>query len=75
MPQAMPKDTKCAGCNLPIKITELFVGYRFDGGVRFWHSGSRPVEDCWGRFLLEHVQHIHGVQTRRSPGNLLRPTR
>jgi hypothetical protein len=63
MPQAMPKGTKCAGCNLAIKITELFVGYRFGEGVRFWHNRSRVIEDCWGKFLLER---IHLVQTSKS---------
>ena len=75
MTQAMPIDTKCSGCNLPIKITELFVGYRFGGVVRFWHNGSRTVEDCWGKFLLEHVQDVHAVHPRRSPGVPLRPGR
>ena len=65
MPQTMPKGTKCTGCNLPIKITELFVGYRFGGGVRFWHNRSRVIEDCWGKFLLEDVHNVHAVQTTR----------
>ncbi|MGA2429464.1 MAG: hypothetical protein ABSH13_13275 [Candidatus Acidiferrum sp.] len=69
MPQSMPKGTKCTGCNLPIKVTELFVGYRFGGAVRFWHNRSRIVEDCWGEFLLERVRHvsaIYDVQTTKT---------
>lgn len=61
MPQAMPKGTKCTGCKMPIKITELFVGYRFGGGVRFWHNRFRVIEDCWGKFLLERVNCIHDI--------------
>jgi hypothetical protein len=75
MPQAMPEDTKCAGCNQPIRITELFVGYRFGGGVRFWHNGSRAAEDCWGKFLLEHARRVHAVHTRRSSGKRPGPAR
>jgi hypothetical protein len=75
MTHSMPEDTKCAGCNLPIKGTELFVGYRFGGGVRFWHNGSRATEDCWGKFLLEHAQRVHAVHPRRPPGKRLGPAR
>jgi hypothetical protein len=61
MPNTMPKCMKCTGCNLPIKITELFVAYRSGEGVRFWHNRSRVIEDCWGKFLLERVHYIHAV--------------
>jgi hypothetical protein len=59
MTQTMPQGTKCAGCDLPIKDTESFVAYRFGGGVRFWHNRFRVIDDCWGKFLLEHVQRVH----------------
>jgi hypothetical protein len=63
MAQIMPKGTKCSGCNQAIAITDLFVGYRFGGEVRFWHNRSRVVDDCWGAFLLEHVLRVHTAQT------------
>jgi hypothetical protein len=61
MTKTTPKGMKCAGCNLPIKITELFVAYRLGEGVRFWHNRTRVTEDCWGKFLLERVHYIHAV--------------
>lgn len=67
MPQVMPKGTKCTRCNLPIKMTELFVGCRFGKEVRFWHNRSRVFEDCWGKFLLDRVHDVLGgdVQTTK----------
>jgi len=63
--QLMPKNTNCNGCKLPIKIEELFVGCRFDGAVHFWHNRTRVIEDCGGKFLLEHVHRIHSIHTGR----------
>jgi len=61
MTQSMPKGTKCAACSLPITDTGSFVAYRFGGAVRFWHNRYRGLEDCWGKFLLEHVRQVHAV--------------
>jgi hypothetical protein len=62
MAQYMPKDTRCAQCNLPIKVTEQFVGFRFGTGIYFWHNRFLVLEDCWGKFLLEHVRNVHDSQ-------------
>jgi hypothetical protein len=64
--QLMPKNTNCNGCNLPIKIEELFVGCRFDGAVHFWHNRTRVSDDCWGKFLLEHVLRNHPGQAKNA---------
>jgi hypothetical protein len=64
MIQAMPKGTKCAACSQPIKDAGSFVAYRFGGAVRFWHNRFRGLDDCWGKFLLEHVR--QGLATNPS---------
>jgi hypothetical protein len=56
MAQYMPKDARCARCDLPIGDNDVFVAYRFGGEVRFWHNRGYVPEDCWRNFLLDQVR-------------------
>jgi hypothetical protein len=67
MSEIIPKGTKCNRCDLPIKMTDSFVGCRFGHGFQFWHNRSHVVEDCWGKFLLDRVNAVLGVHDLQTP--------
>jgi hypothetical protein len=64
MTRIVPEGTKCGRCDVPIKMFEPFVVYRFGREVQIWHKRSCILEEHRGELRfnqLHHAQQAHQV--------------